>query len=457
MKNTLITIIDYNAGNTGSVVNCLKRIGVKYQISSDPLVLKQAEKLIFPGVGRARSAMSELKKREIIKVIKNYKKPFLGICLGMQLLMKSSAEDQVKCLGVIRGKVKKFSSKNRLSIPQIGWNQVKKIANDPLFKNIPDNAYFYFVNSYFIDPKEGSILGVTNFGDEFTSVVKKNNFYGVQFHPEKSGTIGQQLVKNFCQLKTGSNLSKRIIACMDIKNGQVVKGINYKNLKRTGDPVKLAKKYSKDGVDELIFLDITATIEKRKTLTNLVKKVAQEINIPFTVGGGINNLTQINELLSAGADKISIGTAAILNPNLIKSASKKFGSQCIVISLDPKKDGNQWSLYINGGSKNAKINAINFAKKMEQLGAGELLVNSLDRDGTKLGYDLDLLKEIKSKVNIPIIASSGAGCKKDFLDAFQNSKVDATLAAGLFNSGKLEISTLKKYLIQNNLTMRINV
>ena len=251
-----------------------------------------------------------------------------------------------------------------------------------------------------------------------------------------------------------NNLAKRIIPCMDIKNGRVVKGTFFKHLKDAGDPVELAKKYSELGADELVFLDITATVEKRKTLCELVKRIAENINIPFTVGGGISGVADIRNLLNSGADKVSIGSAATRNPELVKKAAKAFGSQCIVISVDAKKDGDGWNIFIDGGRTNTGVDAINFVGEMEKLGAGELLVNSLDRDGTKQGYDIELLRAICSTVRIPVIASSGAGTKKDFLDAFNEANVDAVLAASVFHYGQIEIRNLKQYLFNNSITIR---
>lgn len=268
--------------------------------------------------------------------------------------------------------------------------------------------------------------------------------------------IGKALYENKIRIDDffKNSLAKRIIVCMDIKNGRVVKGKNYKNLEDAGDPVKLAGKYCKTGADELIFLDITATIEKRKILYRLVEQIAENINIPFTVGGGIKTLKDIKELLRRGADKVSIGSAAVANPKLIRRAAKKFGSQCIVISIDPKKNGNSQEIRTESGSKKTKITALEFAKKMEKFGAGELLVNSIDRDGTGKGYDIELLREIGESVRIPIIASSGAGKKEDFLEAFEDGKADAALSASMFHYGKIKIPELKKYLQNNNVKIR---
>ncbi len=265
--------------------------------------------------------------------------------------------------------------------------------------------------------------------------------------------VGKALYEN--KITLSNNLTKRVIPCLDINNGRVVKGIKFKNLQDAGDPVALAKKYNKDGADELVFLDISATVQKRKTQIELAKRVAKEINIPFTIGGGIKTLGDIRELLLAGADKIALNTAAVKNPKIISQAAKQFGSQCIVISLDAKRKNNSWEVYTNSGTKATGLNAIVFTKKMAKLGAGEILVNSLDRDGTKSGYDIKLLQAIGSAVNLPIIASSGAGKKEDFLTAIEKGQADAILAASLFHSGELSIKKLKKYLQNNNINIRL--
>lgn len=252
-----------------------------------------------------------------------------------------------------------------------------------------------------------------------------------------------------------NNLAKRIIPCLDVKNGRVVKGTHFKELRDAGDPVILGKRYSELGADELVFLDIAATLENRKTLCDLVSKIAKEINTPFTVGGGISTIEDIKNLLNAGADKVSIGFAAVKNPDLIKKAAEYFGSQCIVISVDAKRQKQGWKIYIKGGTEETDVDAVEFSKQMEKLGAGELLVNSLDRDGTKKGFDLELLKNITAKVNIPVIASSGAGGVQDFLEVFQKTDVDAALGASVFHYKEVNIMELKKFLSNNNLPIRI--
>jgi cyclase len=707
-----VAVIDYQSGNLASVANGLARFDAPYTITADPDVIRDADRVIFPGVGRAAPAMEALKKRGLDTVIRGLKMPFLGICLGMQLLLPFSEEDEMTCIGIVRGRVKGFPTDRgpgfQLKVPQIGWNVVHQVQDDPLFRDIPDGSYFYFVNSYYVDTDDRATLGKTNYGEEFVSILKQDNFYGVQFHPEKSGPIGLRLLRNFCELEfperekttlipaidildgkcvrltqgdytqrkiysddplnkartfqeggvdlihivdlngaregipvnrerileiarslqvpiqvgggirtyadaraylTGGvtrvilgtsalanpslvqrllgdygkerivvavdvrdgviaikgwqepvetlvfdfletlreigvelilltditkdgmlgrpnfgltkrvlergfrvmvaggvssnedirrlagmgaygvivgkalyegkidlrawvrpdhgaalrscgpskrrlELAKRIVPCMDIKQGRVVKGTHYVDLRDAGDPVELGKLYSDMGADELVYLDIMATVEDRDALYELVERISKNINIPFTVGGGIRTLGTIRELLKCGADKVSLGSAAVLDPGFVKAAADQFGSQCIVISIDPKRVNDHWEIYIKGGREPTGIDAIDFVKHMEHLGAGELLVNSMDKDGKKDGYDIALLKAVSEAARIPVIASSGAGRKEHFLEAFREGKADAALAASLFHYRELEIPELKRYLKKHHIPIR---
>ena len=251
--------------------------------------------------------------------------------------------------------------------------------------------------------------------------------------------------------------AKRIIPCLDVKNGRVVKGMSFVNLVDAGDPVECAKQYDKQGADELVFLDITASSDSRNITIDMVEKVASEVFIPFTVGGGIRTVEDFREILRAGADKVSVNSAAIDRPELLSEAALIFGSQCVVIAIDAKKraDGSGWDVYKHGGRLNTGIDAIEWAMKAEELGAGEILLTSMDCDGTKAGYDLELTRQISAAVQIPVIASGGAGRKKDFLDAFTEGQADAALAASLFHFKELEIMDLKKYLREQGVSVRM--
>lgn len=250
-------------------------------------------------------------------------------------------------------------------------------------------------------------------------------------------------------------LTKRIIPCLDIKDGRTVKGINFENIKDAGDPVELAIEYAKQGADELVFLDITATNEKRKTLSKLVTRIAKHINIPFTVGGGISSVEDVSILLNAGADKISVNTSAVKNPQLIKELANRFGSQCVVLAIDTKFEDNNWFVYLNGGRIKTELKTLDWAKQAVELGAGEILLTSMNNDGTKNGFAIDITKQISEAVNVPIIASGGAGTMEHFKDIFQKGKADAALAASVFHYKEIAIPKLKSYLKLNTINIRL--
>lgn len=249
-------------------------------------------------------------------------------------------------------------------------------------------------------------------------------------------------------------LKKRIIPCLDIRDGRTVKGINFVDIQDAGDPIELAKKYVQQGADELIFLDITATIENRTTLIELVEKIAQEINIPFTVGGGINSTEDVSNLLKAGADKVSINSAAVKTPQLITEIANQFGRQCVVVAIDTKFENEEWKVFVQGGRKLTKLITIEWAKEIEKLGGGEILLTSMNNDGTKAGFALDITNQVSQSVNIPVIASGGAGEKVDFKDLFEKTGAAAGLAASIFHYGEITIPELKNYLKGNNIETR---
>jgi len=250
-------------------------------------------------------------------------------------------------------------------------------------------------------------------------------------------------------------LKNRIIPCLDVKNGRVVKGINFVDLKDAGDPVEQAKIYSDGGADEICFLDITASNENRDTIYDVVEKTSKKCFVPLTVGGGVRNVDDIYKLLNCGADKVSINTAAVENSKVINDSSKKFGSQCIVVAIDAKKNANKWEIFTHGGRNKTGIDAIEFAKKMEENGAGELLITSMDRDGTQVGYDIELMSTISSKVNIPVIASGGVGNLDHLVDGIKLGNASAVLAASIFHYGKYSIKQAKEYLDSKGIPVRI--
>lgn len=249
-------------------------------------------------------------------------------------------------------------------------------------------------------------------------------------------------------------LTKRIIPCLDIKDGRTVKGVNFLDLRDAGDPVELGKRYAEEGADELVFLDITATHEKRKTLIELVSRIALNLNIPFTVGGGISSVEDVSALLNAGADKISINSAAVKRPDLVSEIASRFGSQCVVVAVDAKNINGVWKVFLNGGRIETELALEDWVKHLEKLGAGEILFTSMNHDGTKNGFACEELARISDMISIPVIASGGAGKPEHFLDAFTKGKADAALAASVFHFKEIEISNLKKYLDQQQIPVR---
>ncbi|MGQ9758953.1 MAG: imidazole glycerol phosphate synthase subunit HisF [Candidatus Methanomethylicaceae archaeon] len=250
--------------------------------------------------------------------------------------------------------------------------------------------------------------------------------------------------------------SKRIIPCLDVDKGRVVKGIKFKNLRDAGDPVEQALTYEAQGADEIVFLDITASYEDREIIIEVVRKIAHELSIPFTVGGGIRGHSDVRKVLMAGADKVSLNTAAVLNPNLLREGANAFGSQCIVCAIDAKRRGEGfWEVYIYGGRKGVGMDAVEWAKKAEEMGAGEILLTSMDYDGSKLGYDLELTKRVSEAVNIPVIASGGAGTPEHIYSAFVEGKADAALAASIFHYGEYTVENVKRYLKERGIPVRL--
>jgi len=249
-------------------------------------------------------------------------------------------------------------------------------------------------------------------------------------------------------------LTKRIIPCLDIKDGRTVKGINFENIRDAGDPIELGALYAAQGADELVFLDITATNERRKTLSALVTEIARHVNIPFTVGGGIASVEDVSVLLQSGADKISVNTSAFKNPGLVDELSRQFGSQCIVLAIDTRFEGDDWYVYLNGGRVKTEVKAYDWAKEAVERGAGEILLTSMNNDGTKQGFALDITGKLAQNLNVPVIASGGAGTMEHFVDVFQRAQADAALAASIFHYKEIEIPTLKNYLYQQNINMR---
>ena len=425
----MTAIIDYGAGNIRSVQNALQYLGEEAVLTSDPSVILSADHVILPGVGSFGDAMERLRSADLTGVIRKVcagGTPFLGICLGLQLLFEQS---------ILPGRIVRIpeetDSGTRYKVPEIGWNSLTYPHHGRLFSGVPEGAYVYFVHSYYLQCADSSLVTArTKYSTMIDASVEKGNVFACQFHPEKSE-----------------------------------QGVNFVSLRDAGDPVEAGEAYSKAGADELVFLDITATSDARATVTDMVRRVAQRVFIPFTVGGGIRSVDDMKAILREGADKISVNSAAVERPELIAEGAERFGSQCIVTAIDARRrvpeegrawepsDG--WTVYTAGGRHDTGLDAVAWAKKAVSLGSGELLVTSMDCDGTKSGYDIALTRAISDAVPVPVIASGGAGTKEHFLEALTEGGADAALAASLFHFKELEISTLKEYLDGQGIPVRL--
>ena len=524
-----ITLLDYGAGNVRSVTNAVEKLGGQIKPVLRPSDILNAEKLLFPGVGNYENMIRILNEKEYIAPLREYlfaNQPFFGICLGMQALFQGSQEDFSgnESIGVFKGQVTRFNTK--LAVPHMGWNGVHMKQDSPLFNGVDPDAKFYFVHSYHVVPEDKDvILTKTTYDYDFVSSVQKGNVMGTQFHPEKSGNAGMALLKNFITQKDlqpsgpldkkGQGLSKRIIACLDVRaNDQgdlvVTKGDQYDvrekgDVRNLGKPVELAKRYYDEGADEITFLNITGFRDfplKDMPMIKVLKQTSRNVFVPLTIGGGIRDYTDSNgktytaldvaaQYFRSGADKISIGSDAVdIAENFLKTGkktgkssiemiSKVYGNQAVVISVDPKRtwvtspdkapkhhviksstpgpDNEEYCWFqctVQGGRKDRDLDAVNLAIACEQLGAGEILLNCIDKDGTNSGFDLELINIVKNAVPIPVIASSGAGCEAHFKEVFQKTDADAALAAGIFHRKEVPIENVKSHLVKNRITIR---
>ena len=525
----MITLLDYGAGNVRSIVNAIEKLGGKIKPVKQPEDILKAEKLLFPGVGNYESMIKILNEKKYIQPLREYLKadrPFFGICLGMQALFEGSEEDfsGYESLSIFKGMVKRF--KTKLSVPHIGWNGVNLKKDSPVFKNVKADTKFYFVHSYHIVPEDPSVvLTTTNYDYEFVSSVQQGNIIGTQFHPEKSGSAGIKLLENFIyqtDLKAGQavdikgrGLSKRIIACLDVRSNDqgdlvVTKGDQYDvrdkgNVRNLGKPVELAKRYYEEGADEITFLNITGFRDfplKDMPMIEVLENTSKNVFVPLTIGGGIRDYTDSNgktytaldvasQYFRSGADKISIGSDAVYiaeeyiktgiktGKSSIEQISKVYGNQAVVISVDPKRvyvhspedakkhhviktrspgPANEtycwYQCTVQGGRSARDLDAISFSIACQELGAGEILLNCIDKDGTNSGFDTELINAVRNAVSIPVIASSGAGCEAHFVEVFKNTRAEAALAAGIFHRREIPIQSVKKSLKQQGIEVR---
>jgi len=466
----MIGLVDYGAGNMFSVRTALERVGWATKTVGGPADLAGVDRMILPGVGQFGEASDQLKATGLFDALVTWAasgRPLLGICLGMQLLFEGSEEDEGRSpgLGILGGRVVKLRGPRRL---HMGWNTV--LPTGPADERAVCPGFYYYVHEFAPRPEDRKdIIAISRFGDStFPAAVGRGLVLGVQFHPEKSGPAGLEFLARWAEGRlatTGANRKQprklvrtldpkpenpmpavRIIPCLDMDDGRVVKGVRFENLRDAGEPVERARHYGEHGADELCLLDVGATWKSRRTLLEIVKRVSQEIFIPLTVGGGLRSVEDIREALMAGADKVSLGTAAVENPDLLGEAAGRFGRQCLVVSVDAKANDGNWTVTTHGGRRMRTLDAVTWARQAEEAGAGEILLNSIDRDGTAAGYDLELIRRVRDAVTIPVIASGGGNTPAHAWNAVNCGRADAILLASVLHDGRRTIQEFKAHL-----------
>ncbi|KAM7498905.1 hypothetical protein LguiA_023319 [Lonicera macranthoides] len=537
--DSAVTLLDYGAGNVRSVRNAIRFLGFDIKDVQTPEDILNAKRLIFPGVGAFAAAMDVLNQNGMAEALCTYienDRPFLGICLGLQLLFESSEENgPVKGLGLIPGVVGRFDSSSGCRVPHIGWNALEIKKGSEILDDI-GNRHVYFVHSYRAIPSDDNkewVSSTCNYGDNFIASVRKGNVHAVQFHPEKSGgkflfilNPASLLLEKYWSFNIekkpvegkASKLAKRVIACLDVRTNDkgdlvVTKGDQYdvrenteeNEVRNLGKPVELAGQYYKDGADEISFLNITGFRDfplGDLPMLQVLRSTSENVFVPLTVGGGIRDFTDgtgryysslevASEYFRSGADKISIGSDAVYaaeeylktgvksGKSSLEQISRVYGNQAVVVSIDPRRvylrnpndvelkavrvrnpgpNGEEYAWYqctVNGGREGRAIGAYELAKAVEELGAGEILLNCIDCDGQGKGFDIDLIKLIADGVSIPVIASSGAGSVEHFSEVFSNTNASAALAAGIFHRKEVPIQSVKAHLVGKGIEVRM--
>ncbi len=459
---TQVAIIDSGVANLASISSAFERLAVDFIVSRSHAVVAAASHVVLPGVGSFAAGMAALRENGLDRAVMQAfsdDKPLLAVCLGMQLLGEASEESPgVHGLGIFAGRFRSLPVGVR--VPHLGWNGVKA----PSRAGVVASGDAAFANSYCLtDPPAGWEAAWTTHGVRFVSALTRGRAVACQFHPELSGTYGMQLIERWLagmQVESPTvssvvdgQVARRIIPCLDVKDGRVVKGIRFQNLRDAGDPGVQAASYEEQGADEIVVLDVGATPESRGNQLETVRAVRARLSIPLTVGGGVRILGDARALLSAGADKVSVNTAAVNDPSLLTRMAREFGSQCVVLAVDARRNARSWEVLIRGGRVGCGEDAIEWAGRGTELGAGEILLTSWDRDGTRSGCDLELLRAASDAVRVPVIASGGIGSRADVAQAFR-AGADAMLAASIFHDGDDTVAAIKSYLIEEGFVVR---
>ncbi len=476
MKKAELVIASTGAANLASVQAMCARSDVEALITTEYSLIEKAERVLLPGVGAFGAAMGSLRTGNLDQALASRiaeGRATMGICLGMQMFCLSSEEAPgIGGIGAIQADVGRFSP--GLPLPQLGWNRVTAAQGDRCI----ESGWAYFANSYRLSTTpQGYRCATSNYGEEFVAALegaidKESGIPGIllcQFHPELSGEWGQRIFLRWMgmeaplPLPSGSaELPKkssetmpppasrataiRVLPCLDIKGGRVVKGTKFQNLVDSGDPAELAGRYEEEGADEIALLDISATIEERRTALESVATVRKRLSIPLSVGGGIKNVQDAQRLLNAGADRVSVNSAAVRNPELIRELADRFGVQCVIVAIDASRNAQGgWEVFIDAGKKATGLDAVDWARRCATLGAGEILLTSIDKDGTGEGYDEALITAVSEAAGIPVIASGGAVECEHFL-AGAKAGASALLGAGAFHRRELTAGRLKESL-----------
>jgi len=456
-----VLIVDSGVANLASIAGAFQRLGATTVVSGDPAVVRQAARLVLPGVGAFGAGMAAIRNDGLDAAILDAASrgtPMLGICLGMQMLCEASEETPgVAGLGVVSGTCRRLPSHVR--IPHLGWNRV---TPNPGARFVT-NGVAAFANSYALRERPaGWTPAWTTHGVPFIAALERDSTLACQFHPELSSAYGAALLDCWltggpARTVTGTNeasgLLRRLIPCLDVQDGRVVKGVRFQNLRDAGDPAEQAARYEAQGADEIVILDVAASPTGRGTQVETVRRVRAAIRIPLTVGGGVRSVDDARQLLSAGADKVSVNTAAVQRPTLLTDLARAFGCQCVVLAIDARSTGECWEVLVLGGREPALPNAVAWAREGERLGAGEILLTSWDRDGTRAGHDVELLRAVANVVRVPVIASGGVGTRAHVAAAFA-AGADAVLAASVFHDGDDTVDGIKTDLAMRGIGVR---
>jgi len=456
-----VVIVDSGVANLASIAGAFRRLNAGVVITADPATARDAARIVLPGVGAFGAGVAALRCRRLDTVIRDLASrgtPMLGICLGMQMLCEASEETpEVVGLGVIAETCRRLPPHVR--IPHLGWNGV---SAEPGARFVASGVAA-FANSYALrESPAGWTPAWSTHGVPFVAALERDPILACQFHPELSGAYGAALLERWLTGRVtspgsaangASGLLRRVIPCLDVQDDRVVKGIRFQDLRDAGDPAEQAARYEVQGADEIVILDVSASAQGRDTQVETVRRVRAAIRIPLTVGGGVRSLEDARRLLSVGADKISVNTAAVRRPELLAELAQAFGCQCVVLAIDARRAGERWEVLVLGGREAARPDAVTWAREGEQLGAGEILLTSWDRDGTRAGHDIELLGAVVDAVRVPVIASGGVGTRAHVAAAFA-AGADAVLAASIFHDGDDTVDGIKADLAVRGIRVR---